>query len=149
MAKTDKKTLDLINEVKKQKAEIAKLDKPNWRTTCSFSYVEFNISNSINIHVESNVGNLVKIAAFLQHGEKSYVETAKGDRGLKVENLPPFTWQGFSLDDWMEDIKTRICKIQIATKRKKLEVLETRLNAIISPELRAELELEEITKELK
>lgn len=43
----------------------------------------------------------------------------------------------------------RIMKIQIASEKEKLESLETRLNKIISPEKRAELELEAIEAELK
>lgn len=144
MAKTDKKTLDLINEVKKQKADIAKADRPQYRTNCSFAYIEGS-SQTTNIQVESNIRNLIGIAAFLLDKEKSYKEAAKT---LGVESPPEFTWSGFSAADWIEDLKTRITKAQIAVKRKKLEALETRLNSIISTELRAELELAAITEEL-
>ena len=88
---------------------------------------------------------LVEIAAFLQEKEKSYYEAAKA---LGV-SAPDFIWQNFSVADWLEDIKTRIDKIQIADKRKKLETLEKRLNKVVSPELRAEMELEAIEEELK
>lgn len=40
-------------------------------------------------------------------------------------------------------------KIQIQDKRKKLEKLESRLEKIITPELRAKMELEAITAELE
>lgn len=144
-AKTDKKTLELIVEVNRQRAEISKIEKPNWKTSCSFSYVEGN-NSTINLHVESNVRNLIKIVAFLQNREKSYNQASKD---LGVENAPEFTWNGFSVADWIEDVKMRINKIQIADKKKKFETLEARLNAIISPELRAEIELEKIANELK
>lgn len=144
MAKTDKKTLDLINEVKKQKADIAKADRPQYRTNCSFAYVEGS-SQTTNIQVESNIRNLICIASFLIDKEMSYKEAAKT---LGVESAPEFTWGGFTTADWIEDLKTRITKAQIAIKRKKLEVLEDRLNKIISPDLRAELELAAITEEL-
>lgn len=142
--KTDAKTLELIQQVKRQKEEIARAERPNWTTNCSFSYTE-NSANAINIHVEANIRNLVCIASFLVDKEKNYKETAK----LLGVEAPDFTWQGFSVKDWLEDIKMRINKVQIASKKKKLELLETRLNAIISPELRAEMELEAIEAELK
>lgn len=48
--------------------------------------------------------------------------------------------------DWFLEvlllIKMRIMKIQIASEKEKLESLETRLNKIISPEKRAEIEAE-------
>ena len=142
--KTDQKTLDLIKEVERQKAEISKIERPNWKTNCSFSYVEGNAANLTNIHVESNVKNLVCIAAFLRDRETSYDQTAL----LLGVDAPKFSWNGSSVSDWLEDIKMRINKIQINSKKQKLELLENRLNAIISPELRAEMELQKIESEL-
>jgi len=141
---TDSVTLKLINEVNKQKEEISKAERPSWATHCSFSYTE-QPGNATNIHVESNVRNLICMAAFLKEKEKSYDEAAAL---LGIENAPPFTWGGFSVADWISDFKLRIGKIQIASKKKKLESLEARLNAIISPELRRQMEIEAIEKEL-
>ena len=142
MAKnTDQQVLDFIKEVTRQKEEISKAEKPNWSTNCSFSYIEGKTNDAINLHVESNVKNLICIAAFLKNMEKSYKETAVL---LGVEAPPEFTWSGFSAADWLEDIKMRLNKIQIVSKRKKLEALEERLNKIVSPELRTKLELEAI-----
>lgn len=143
-AKTDKKTLGLIAEIKKQKEEIGKADRPSWRTNCAFAYVEGS-SATQNIQVLSSVRDLICIVACLLDKRASYDHAAKL---LGVENPPTFTWCGFTVEDWVEDLKLRINKIQIASKRKKLETLEARLNAVISPELRAELELEAITSEL-
>lgn len=140
--KTDQKTLDLIKEVARQKEEISKAEKPNWLTNCTFQGDDK--SQITNIHVESNLKNLINIVAFLQQKETAYNVAAKT---LSVE-APAFEWGGFKVSDWVEDVKTRLNKVQIATKRKKLEALETRLNSIISPELRAELELEAISAEL-
>lgn len=142
---TDSKTLALIQEVKKRKAEIASAEKPQYITNCNFSYTE-DSAKIVNIHVESDVGHLVRIAGFLIGQAKHYAE-ASGAMG--IEDVPAFTWQGFSIKDWQNDIKTRLAKLQIANKRKKLEALESRLNTIISPELRAEMELEAIAIELK
>jgi hypothetical protein len=144
--KMDEKTLSLIKEVNKRKAEIASLERPNWKTNCSFSYIEDKIVYPINIHVESSVMKLVSIAGFLMERENSYKEAAEKFLGLEA---PEFLWMGFSVEDWISDIKTRIDKIQIADKRKKLDTLESRLNQIVSPELRAKLELEAIEAELK
>jgi len=145
MAKTDKKTLELIDLVKRQKAEIARLEKPSFKTNCSFTYIEGTKSNAVNIHVETDVRKLISMAAFLLNQEENYKETAKL---LGVENIPDFSWDGYPVAEWIEDLKTRINKVQIGAKRKKLEALEDRLKKIISPELQAELELEAIAGEL-
>lgn len=143
-ATADDKTLALIAEIKKQKAEIAKVDRPSWRTNCSFPFQEGS-SSTVNIQVVSSVKDIIGIGALLLERKTHFERSALM---LGVESPPDFTWSGFSLEDWMEDLKLRITKIQIATKRKKLEVLEERLNKIISPELRAQMELDDITKEL-
>jgi len=140
---TDNLTLELIKQVAKQKEEISKAERPTWITNCSFSFTE-RPNDAINIHVESSIKNLVCIAAFLKEKEKSYKEAAEA---LGVD-APAFTWGCHSVNEWLEDLKLRINKIQISSKKKKLELLEARLNAIISPELRAKMELEAIANEL-
>jgi len=143
---TDAATLALINEVKTRKAEIAKSERPTYQTTCSFAYEEGRADKAVNLQVEADVGKLIQIAAFLLQRQQSYIAASSQ---LAVENPPPFKWSGYSVGEWFNDIRTRIGKIQIAEKRKKLEVLETRLNAIISPDLRAKMELEAIAADLK
>jgi hypothetical protein len=151
-ADADEQILALIQEVARRKEEIAKLEKPNWKTNCYFLYEEVGDSrNNVhanqghNLHVFSDVSRLILMAAFLKDRSNSYLLMAQE---LGVENPPPFKWNGFSLEDWLEDIKTRINKIQIAAKKTKLADLENRLNKIISPETRRKMELEAIAKEL-
>lgn len=144
-AKTDKRTIELINEVKRRKQEIAKIEKPNWKTNLSFCFVEGKKNDAIALHTVANVKTLISMAAFLMERRDNYEKAAKL---LGVEQPPEFTWDGFSVEDWLEDFKMKISKIQIVSKRKKLEELEQRLGKIISPELRAEMELEAISEEL-
>ena len=142
--KTDEKTLALIKEVKDRKAEIAKIMKPNWITNCSFSLQSG--AAPTNLHVESDVARLIRYAGILITAETNYRAAAAA---LGVESVPDFMWDNSSVVDWLADIKSRINQVQIASKKKKLEALEARLNAVISPELRAEMELEAIEALLK
>ena len=145
MAQTDERTLKLITEVRRQEAEISKLDHPVWKTNCSFSYIEGR-ADAINLHVESNVSTLINVAAFLIERETAYC-IAIEKLGIGTDT-PPFKWSGFTVDDWIDDLKMRIGKVQITSKRKKLDILKSRLEDIISPDLRAQLELEAIEREL-
>jgi hypothetical protein len=145
-ASSDEVTLRLIQEVKTRKAEIATiLGKPVWMTNCSFSYVEGRMNEAVNLHVESSIQTLVNIAVFLRDRERGYNEMVAE---LGVEEPPKFQWGGFTVSEWMADLRARINKIQVAKKQKKLETLEARLNAIITPQLRAQMELEAIASEL-
>lgn len=142
--KADQKTLDLIKEVSKRKAEIAKLDRPNYQTNLSFKVHE-DSNSCVNLQVLNDVRKLLWTAAFLRSQKQAYDDMVTE---LGVEDAPTFLWQSFTIEEWLHDIKLRIDKVQISSKKQKLELLESRLNAIISPELRAELELEAIAKEL-
>ncbi len=143
MAKKDKETLALIQEVRARKKEIISLERPVWKTDCSFC--QGGGHRPVNLQVESSIFELIKIAAFIRQQEIIYTQQVVE---LKITDAPTFTHQGFSANDWVDDIKTRIAKIQITSKKKTLEALEARLSAIISPELRAEMELEDIKKAL-
>lgn len=141
----DKKTLALIEEVRRRRKDIAESEKPAFRTNCSFSYSEGKQSDTVNLHVERDLQTLIKIVGFIS-GKRQEYEYAVG--ALGIENAPAFTWNGYSAEDWTGDVKLRIGKIQVNAKRQKLAELESRLNQIVSPELRQQMELEAIAKEL-
>ena len=137
---TDKQVQELFKIVQQRKQEIAKAEKPNWITNCSFGY-DKDSSQRYNIQTMSNVDDLISILAFLMDKESSFNQAAKE---LDVDNK--FTWMNYSVEDWKSDIHTRINKIQISKKKNELETLEGRLDKLISPELKAEMELAEISK---
>lgn len=141
---TDDKILQLIEVVNKKKAEISQAENPKYKTNCSFSFSEESAVHAINLHTVSDLSLLVKIISFLIEKQISFSKAADS-LGLSELN---FTWLGYSAGDWNRDIVTRINKIQIKKKKDELEVLEAKLEKLISPELRAKLELEAIQKEL-
>ena len=141
-ASVDGTTLRLIEEVNARKAEIARVEKPDWKTKCQF--IEREGGPVVNLHVESDVVKLISILGFIMQKAEFYV---RAEEALRVEG-PAFTWQDFSVSDWQADISARIAKIQVGRLRAKLEALEGRLNAVLSPELKRDLELQAIEAEL-
>lgn len=140
MAEIDKIVQDLFKVVQVKKEEIAKAERPNWETNCAFGYYPEQ-SQRINLQVMSDVLELVQILAFVYEKHKNF-DAVQEMLGTKYQ----FKWLGFTFDQWKADIKTRIDKIQISKKKKELEELEVRLDKLISPELKQQMELEEITK---
>lgn len=140
----DEKIEKLFEVVSQKKAEIAKAEKPNYATNCTFGFTEESAANRINLQTTTDLKTFVTILAFLNERETSF-ELAKEELGLMELK---FTWMGFTVEDWRKDIQTRINKIQINKKKEELESLNSRLNALISPEMRATMELEAIEKEL-
>jgi len=140
---TDKQVQDLMALVKKKKEEISKAERPNYKTNCTFRYNPETAQN-INIQVCADVDQLVGILGYLITQEANYNEASNR---LGVSST--FKWGGFTLSDWQSDLQLRVTKIQITKKKQELEFLETRLDKLISPELRAKMELEEISQMLK
>ena len=95
----------------------------------------------------SDVSALLKMAAHVTAAAQAYYGIA-GDILGPDEKPPAFTWNGYSVLDWLHDIKLRVGQIRIKAQREKLQELEARLDKIISPERRRELELQAIEREL-
>lgn len=142
MNEQDKKIQELFDTVQRKKSEIAKAERPNWETNCSFRQ-DLNSSASQNIQIISKVDDLVTIMAFILEKEHFH-DIANKELGTKVK----FNWQGYTVDQWKSDLRTRINKLEIAKKKKELEDLESRLNGIISPEVRRKMEIDAISAEL-
>ena len=140
MAEIDKIVQDLFKVVQTKKDEIAKAEKPSWETNCAFGFFP-ETSQRINLQVISEVPDLVNILAFLIEKNKNFDEAQE----ILETNLK-FKWLGFTFDQWKSDIKTRLDKIQISKKKKELNELEIRLDKLVSPELKQQMELDEIKK---
>lgn len=141
MATTDKIVQDLINVITEKKKAITKAEKPEWKTNSAFKFSKDHAS-IINIQACGDVDILLEIVGFL----KNKKDLDRDARELLSMPILEFKWLNYTFDEWLSDIKTRIDKIQILSKKKELEMLEERLNKLISPELRAQMELENIQK---
>lgn len=139
----DERIQKLFDKVQIKKAEIAKAERPNWLTNCTFGYDENLVVNRMNLHTVSDVDKIVKATAFLMLNADAHERACKE---LGVESK--FEWMGYPVSSWIEDFKTRITKIKIADKKKELDTYETNLNKLISPERRKEMEIEAMEKAL-
>lgn len=140
--KTDDQVAALIEDVQRRKTEIAKAEKPRWQTNCSFAAPSIG---TVNIQVEASIAILIRILSIIRSAERDYKEAASV---LSLTSVPEFKWQNSTVAEWFADIQTRITKLEIGAKQAQLQVLEDRLNKIVSPELRAAMELAAIEKEL-
>lgn len=135
----DELIMELFAEVKLRKEEVAKAEKPVFVTGGQFRYNE-GIANTIDIITVRDSRKLIEILVFLKERSKNYKEAASE---LGIDN-PNFTWLGFTYDEWFNDLQIRSNFLNISKRKKELSDLEARLNAIVSPEQRAKMELEDI-----
>lgn len=142
---TDAAILDLIKQVNAKKAAIKKAERPSFKTNMNISWPGQGGLTAVNLLTLTDVSVLISIVGFLLEKGNGYAEASKI---LEVENPPPLQWCGFGVNDWIIDIKARIGKIQITEEQRKLDLLEERLQKIVTPELRAKLEIQAITAEL-
>lgn len=143
---TDAIILQLLKKIEDKKQQIGEAERPKWETTCVF---RFNpaANDSINIQVVREIQTLVEIYAFLMVKEHSF-EDAKGFLGLDEKEVVG-TWQGFAFNQWYKDIETRANILRIKVKQEELAKLESRVNALVSPEQRRAIELAKLMKEIK
>lgn len=141
--KRDEQIQELFKVVQTKKTEIAKAEKPSWLTNCVFRY-DKESSTSINLQVTSNIDELVSIVGFLVE-KKRGIEAADDILGKTTI----FKWLSFTFDEWVTDIKTRINKIEISKKKKELEQYESALDRLISPQLKEQMEIDDIASKLK
>jgi len=140
---TDSKVKKLFDLVQSKKLAIEKAEKPCWETSRNFGFSTNSAHDRVDVGVITDSRKLVEMYAFLiDRQEKS--EKAAKELGVDFK----FTWLGFGITEWKSDFQTRIDQISIQSKKKELSIIEARLNVIISPELKAQMELDEISKVL-
>ena len=144
MAKIDKEITNLFHTINEQQADLEVrseiLTRP-WVTTCSLSREH---SKPLNIQT-AGIEDLVKAYAALVLSDESRTDAAAA---LGVEN-PLELRDRFTVEQWKQDFCKRIDIIRFREDQAKLNDLEMRLDAIVSPEQRRQLELEAIAAELK
>lgn len=138
MENIDQKIDELFGVIKKQREEVEKTEKKSkksWITTCSFKMPGFE---TVNLTVAQTEAVKQVVANLLLY--KEYQQKACDELGLEMNN----EYLGFKYEDWLEDCKKRIAMIELKSKKDKLELLEKRLNGIVSPEQKRQKELDAI-----
>ena len=110
----DKKVIELLNKVAEKKKQIGNAQRPSWITNCSFGFDVNDPNLRTNIQVIQSLEDLVNMHALL---------TAKFDtfnNSMKVLGLEKdeasFKWFGFSYQQWVADIETRVNQLRIKKK---------------------------------
>jgi hypothetical protein len=138
---TDERVKELFDSVQEKKLAIEKAERPCWKTSGTFGFSANSAHDRAQIATMTDIRKIIEMYAFLiERKEKS--ELAAKELGVTYN----FTWLGHSVEEWKEDFQTRVNQISIQEKRKELAEIESRLNSIISPELKAQMELEAISK---
>jgi len=131
----DQRVQLLFDKLLAKKAEVANAERPQYITNGQFRYTE-TLGNVVDIVSVRDERKLVEILTFLKERSEKYGEAA-AELGVKVN----FTWLGFTTAEWSKDLQTRVSVLQIAKRKTELQELEARVNAVMTPELRREMEM--------
>jgi hypothetical protein len=141
---TDEKVRELFETVQQKKLAIEKAERPCWKTSTEFSYNPNSVHDRIKVPLIERVDKLVEMLAFLIERKEKTEQASK-----KLGVTHNFKWLGFTLEEWESDFVTRANQISLKEKRQELAEIEARLNAILSPELKAQMELEALSELLE
>jgi hypothetical protein len=138
----DQKIQELFNVVQYRRLALEKdalALKGKWETTCSYpmngTFINLQTADKSTIR---QVAIHIKIQSFFG---------AQVDKELGIDESSLVN--GFTVDAWLSDCKKRMAAINSREKKRELDDLEARLNKIVSPEQRREMELAAIAASLK
>lgn len=137
----DEKVLALLKEVETKRTEISKLsNKITYETKLTFMLPD---GKQINLNTILDVNKLVYYFSII----KNQIETIESSaKLLGVENFQS-KFDGYSLEEWTTDFKTKIGLINIKQLKDDLKIKEEKLNSMISEDKKKELEFEKILKD--
>jgi hypothetical protein len=139
MAKNDDKIKELMAKVALQKEQLGAKPRVSWKTNGIF---KFSPTEHLNLNVVRGSDTLVNALAFLLEKNKSVVEAAK----MLGVSAPTFKYNDYTLEDYVEDFKTRLAVIKYEDRKAQLEATEAKLSQLVSEEARTEMEIDKIEK---
>jgi len=138
----DERVIALFNIVKTKRAEISRTERPVYITGGQFRYSE-SMGQAVDLMTVKDIRKLKEIYMFLTE-RSSHNEAANQFFGIDGN----FTWLGFTIEEWFADLKTRGNILKVGKLKAELDVLETRLDKVLTPELRRQMDLEALEAEL-
>jgi hypothetical protein len=142
--KVDKAVLQLLTKVREKKEAIKTAQKkPQWLTSCTLDLAGGSRSaqDRLNIQTVRDKARLMEVGAFLLRREKDTKQAAD------LLELPyDGSYMGYPIVDWIADLKTRVGMLKVEEQKKELDALNKRVDKLVSPEQRREMELLELQK---
>lgn len=141
------------DKIEKELARIEKELKPSTyipKTNCRFSYQDKASTNEgINIRTINDISELIKMVAFVNRKSEDYENAAK----IVAASIPdfkivPFTWNGFSISDWQDDLMFFIRKILYTQRVKELTEYKKTLEPLYSQDKKDQILIESILSKI-
>lgn len=136
MSKNDEKILELKKQIREKKNSIDKTVKFTPETNC---ILQLNgVNNNINV-LSQDCLTLLMVQL------NTYIMSAKN---LEL-NIGAIIISGYSVLEWINDIKCKISVIKYKEEMSKLKTMELKLDKLLSEDKKTELEIDEIASLLQ
>jgi hypothetical protein len=139
----DSKIGTLLEELRKRQQDVKQAERESqqkWQTNCSFTGI-FPKPRPINLQTATPEGLKAVVRELI------VIRNAELESSAILEQPADYSVDGYSIDAWLADCKKRAAIQNLREKQNKLEQLQTRLDAIVSPEQKRQMELDAISKE--
>ena len=130
--KNDERIIELKKQIEEKKKELGKQPRFSPVTTCLFN----RAGERVNIHTLTSVKDINSMLVFFN----IYVMSAK-DLGIDCSEV---RIDGFSVTDWIEDLKSKRAVVEYTEKKEQLTLLERKLDKLLSDDKKTELEIDAI-----
>jgi hypothetical protein len=143
MAELDQTIQLLFQKLNERKAKVAELKAQiakSWKTNGTFKMIGATATTNIQTASSFVIEELAVQVCVLSN--------AQGHAGALLGQPVSVKIQNYTIEDWFADFKKRLATINLRLEEEQLEILEQRLNQVLSPEERRRIEVELLAKEL-
>jgi hypothetical protein len=131
----DAQVLLLKRQVEEKKAALSASKNFNPKTNCSLLIN----GERINLRAESSKEKLVELLVQINS-----LKVSAENLGL----LDDYRLCGYPVQDWVEDLQSRVLNVNRKQEEDRLKVLEARLHNLLSSDKKVELEIEELKRQI-
>jgi len=142
MSNNDTKIKALLETIASKKEALGQKPRISYKTNGVFKYEN---NDFFNINTITEPQKLVEALSYL------LVKQSFNDTAASMLSVPHkvLQWNGYTLDEWCEDFKTRLSVVSWEAKKKELEASEQKLKKLVSEDTRTAMEIDEIANLLK
>ena len=137
MSNNDSKIKALLETISTKKDALGPKPRISYKTNGVFKY---DNNDFFNINTIAEPQKLVEALSYLL-SKQSFNDTAANMLSVPTKTLQ---WNGYTMDEWCEDFKTRLSVVSWEIKKKELEVFELKLKKLVSEDTRTAMEIDEI-----
>lgn len=142
MSNNDSKIKALLDTIATKKQELGQKPRISYKTNGVFKYEN---NDFFNINTIADPQKLVEALSYL------LIKQNFNDTACNLLSVPTkvLQWNGYTLDEWLEDFKTRLSVVSWESKKRELEASELKLKKLVSEDTRTAMEIDEIANLLK